>query len=81
LSHDLDSLSVALSKQPGIEITFSTAVLNILFEEKGVVVKLYSSGKALIQASMKGEAEWACSVLAQVIEESNYSNKTEIRTN
>jgi len=75
---DLDILNVALSKHPGIAVSLSPPVLNILFEDERVVVKLYSSGKALIQANMKGEVEQACSVLVQVIEESNDSNKTEM---
>ena len=71
---DLDSLSVALSKQPGIEVAFCPPVLNILFEDEGVVAKLYSSGKALITANTKADVEHACSVLARAIEEVNNSN-------
>lgn len=75
---DLDSLNAALSKHPGIEVSFCPPVLNILFEDEGVVIKMYSSGKALIQANTKEEVEHVCSILAQVIEESNDSNKTEM---
>jgi TATA-box binding protein (TBP) (component of TFIID and TFIIIB) len=75
---DLDSLNAALSKLPGTEVTFCPPFLNILFEDEGVVVKLYSSGKALITANTKENVENACSGLARAIEESNDSNKTEM---
>jgi TATA-box binding protein (TBP) (component of TFIID and TFIIIB) len=78
---DLDSLSVALTKHPGIEVGSCPPVLNILFEDKGVVVRLYSSGKALIQANMKEDVEHACSILAQAMEESINSNNTEMSSN
>jgi hypothetical protein len=75
---DLDSLKVALSKHSGIEASPCPPVLNILFEDEGVVVRIHPSGKAFIQASMKKDVEKVCSILARVIEESNCSNKTEM---
>jgi ribonuclease HIII len=66
---DLDSLYGALSKYPGIDIAFCPPVLTILFEDQGVVVKLYSSGMALIQANMREEVEHACLILAEIIQE------------
>lgn len=78
---DLESLSVALSKHPGIDVAPFPLFLHILLEDEGVVVKLYSSGKALIQANTKEDAEKACCVLARAIGESNDSNNTEMMTN
>ena len=75
---NLDSLNVALSKHIGIEVVSCPPFLNILLEDQGVVVMLYSSGKALIRASTKEDAEQACRVLTKVIEENNDTNKTEI---
>lgn len=74
---DLDSMGTALSKHPGINVACSPYFLSILFEDEGVVVKLYSSGKALIQSNTKEDVEHACSVLAQV-QVSIDSNKTEM---
>lgn len=77
---DLDSLNATLSKHPGIEVASCPPFLNILLEDEGVVVKLYSSGKALIQANTKEDAEQACCVLAKVIDGCNNKNKTEMET-
>lgn len=77
---DLDSLNVALCMHPGIDVASCPPFLNILLEDQGVVVKLYSSGKALIQANTKGDAEQACCLLVKVIETSIDSNKTEMGT-
>ena len=79
-SIDLDSLSLSLSNRPGICVAFSTHVLTILFEDEGVVVKLYASGKALVQANLKKDVELVCSVLVQAIQEGHHSNKSEFRT-
>ncbi len=76
---DLDSLSVSLSHHPNIEVALCPPVLTILFEDEGVVVKLYPSGKALVQASLRENAEHACSEIVQAIQESHVSNKTEMR--
>jgi hypothetical protein len=73
---DLDSLNVALSKRLGIEVAACPPFLSILLEDDGVVVKLYSSGKALITANTKEDVDHACSVLAQVIQESIDPNIT-----
>ncbi len=78
---DLDSLIAVLSKRPGIEVAFSPPALNILFEDEGVVIKLYSSGRALIQANTRKDVDDVCSRLVLVIEESNSSNKIEMETN
>jgi ribonuclease HIII len=75
---DLDSLIVALSKHPGIEVAFCPPILNILFEDEGVVIKMYNSGKALIQANTKEDAEYVCSVLSLAIEGNNDSKITEM---
>ncbi|HEY3419014.1 MAG TPA: hypothetical protein VGK23_00485 [Methanomassiliicoccales archaeon] len=76
---DLDSLSVALSKRPSINVTYSPLLLTILFEDEGVVIKLYSNGNALIYANTKRDVESACSELAQAVRESNDSNRSEIQ--
>ena len=78
---DLDLLIVALTEHPGIEVAFFPPVLNILFEDEGVAIKMYSSGRALIQANTKEDVEQVCSVLALVIENCNRSNRNEMETN
>jgi hypothetical protein len=75
---DLESLGVVLSKHPDIDVAFNQPVLQILLEDEGVVIKLYSSGKALIQANMKEDAERACLMLAHAVQESIDSDKTEM---
>jgi ribonuclease HIII len=78
---DLDQLTIALSRLPCIEVASCPPFLNILFEDEGVIIKMYSSGRALIQANTKEEVEQVCSVLAMIIEESNCSTNTEMWSN
>jgi hypothetical protein len=73
---DLSSLYITLSRHPGIHVASCPPFLNILLEDEGAVIKLYSSGKALIQANTKEDAEQACSVLAKIIEGSIDSDKS-----
>jgi hypothetical protein len=60
---DLDTFDRYLSCMPGVEISRHGPVLTALFEDEGVVLRLFSSGKALIQASSRGDAERICSKL------------------
>lgn len=63
---DLDIVDQHLSCMPGVEVSRHGPVLTALFEDEGVVVRLFSSGKALIQASSRGDAEHICSILNRV---------------
>ena len=76
---DLDKLIIALSRHPCIEVASCPPFLNILFENEGVIIKMYNSGRALIQGNTKEDVEHFCSVLALIIEES--SNKIEMSSN
>lgn len=60
---DLDQFTMRLSRRPGVEISRCGPILTILFEDEGVVVRLYSSGKALIQAGLREDAELVCAIL------------------
>ena len=66
---DLDLFDRYLSRLPGVEISRHGPVLTALFEDYGVVVRLISSGKALIQANLRKDAEHVCSVLNKVADE------------
>ena len=68
---DLDMFDRHLSCLPGVEVSRQGPVLTALFEDEGVVVRLFSSGKALIQASLRGDAEHVCSILNKVADESS----------
>jgi hypothetical protein len=39
--------------------------LTILFEELGVVIRLHSSGRGLVQVDLREEAEKACAILKE----------------
>lgn len=62
---DLDMLASRLLGRHSVEISRSGPILTILFEDEGVVVRLSSSGKAIIQASMRNDAERVCSILTE----------------
>jgi len=61
----LYSIENYLTRSPGIEVARSGPFLTILFEDLGVVIKLFSSGRALVQASQREDAERACAILAE----------------
>jgi hypothetical protein len=63
---DLDLFTLHLSQRPGVELSRYETILTILFEEEGVVVRLFSNGKALIQAGFRDDAERVCSILTEV---------------
>jgi len=62
---DLDLLAQRLSERPGVEVSRRDAILTILFEDDGVVVRVYSCGKALIQAGLREDAEHVCLIMAE----------------
>lgn len=63
---DLDPLARILSERPGVELSRYESILTILFEDEGVVVRLFSSGKALILANQRQDAEKVCSILTEM---------------
>jgi hypothetical protein len=71
-------LIIALSGHLCIDAASCPPFLNILFEDEGVIIKLYNSGRALVHGNTKEDVEHVCSELALIIEESNYSNKVEM---
>ncbi|MBI0583201.1 MAG: hypothetical protein ISF22_03135 [Methanomassiliicoccus sp.] len=62
---NLYQMGERLSNHPGVELSRCGAILTILFEDEGVVVRLFASGKALIQANMRRDAEKVCIILTE----------------
>jgi len=62
---DLELIVTNLSHYQGIEAIHSGPFLTILFEELGVVIRLHSSGRGLVQSDLREEAEKACAILAE----------------
>jgi hypothetical protein len=63
---DLDQYALLLSHRPGVEHSRCGSILTVLFENEGVVVRLFSNGRALIQAGFREDAERICSILTEV---------------
>ena len=63
---DLDRFSLRLINRPWVELSRHESILTILFEDEEVVVRLFSSGKALIQANQRKDAEKVCSILTEI---------------
>lgn len=72
---DIDAMSERLSIRPGIETSRSDSILTALFEDEGIVVRVFPSGRALIQANQRKDAERVCSILSK----SSEGVKTETR--
>jgi hypothetical protein len=65
-SIDLDLIATNLSFYQGIEVVQSGPFLTILFEDLKVVIKLFPSGRGVVQANLREEAEQACQILSEV---------------
>lgn len=72
---DLDQFTLYLSRLPGVETSRYGPILTALFEDEGVVVRLYKNGKASFQAGLREDAEHVCSILSEIYESINQSAK------
>lgn len=66
---DIDQMEEHLSGRSGVELARHGTILTILFEDEGVVVRLFSSGKAFIQAGFRKDAEAICLILTETSSE------------
>ena len=71
---DLDQFTLYL-RLPGVETSRYGPILTALFENEGVVVRLYKNGKASFQAGLREDAEHVCSILSEIYESINQSTK------
>ncbi|GEM_PF-1624895 len=74
---DLDRLALRLSELPGVEVSNQDTILTALFEDEGVVVRLFPDGRALVQAGLRENAERVCLLLSEASADEEASDSAE----
>lgn len=64
---DLDHLSARLMEEGVSDFTLKDPMLMILFEELGTVARVFPSGRMLIQANLREDAERTCELVYRLV--------------